>query len=125
MQTVAGKDPTRLPLNVMSYGNSVNISTGVVNATVTGVVYSDNKLAIYRVDKVLLPLDFFVTKAPASAPVVAKAPKAEKENSSEEDHDDGTTQDQNDSGALSLISIQGTTLMMSFGALVAVATIWN
>lgn len=98
----------------------------MVNATVTGVVYSDNKLAIYRVDKVLLPLDFFVTKAPASAPVVAKAPKAEKENSSEEDHDDGTTLDKNDSGAVSLISIQGTTLMMSFGvALVAVTMIWN
>ncbi|KAJ1409193.1 FAS1 domain [Sesbania bispinosa] len=125
VQTVAGKDPTRLPLNVESFGNSVNISTGVVNATVTGVVYSDNKLAIYRLDKVLLPLDFFVTKAPASAPVVAKAPKADKEKSSSEDEDE-TTQEQNNSGAVSLIVIQGTTLMsLGLGFVIAVATLWS
>ncbi|XP_061376719.1 fasciclin-like arabinogalactan protein 12 [Gastrolobium bilobum] len=124
VQTVAGKDPTRLPLNVESYGNSVNISTGVVNATVTGVVYSDNKLAIYRLDKVLLPLDFFVTKAPALAPVEAKAPKADKENSSAEDQNE-TKQDQSNSGAVSLIRIHGTTLMSLGVAFVAVATLWS
>ncbi|KAK7324948.1 hypothetical protein VNO77_28923 [Canavalia gladiata] len=125
VQTVAGKDPTRLPLNVESYGSSVNISTGVVNATITGVVYSDNKLAIYRLDKVLLPLDFFVKKAPAAAPVMAKAPKADKEKSSAEDEND-TTEDQNKSGAVTLISIPGTTFIMSLGvAFVAGATLFS
>lgn len=128
VQTVAGKDPTRLPLNVNALGNSVNISTGVVNASIVGVVYSDKQLAIYRLDKVLLPLDFFVTKAPALAPTLAaKAPKAAKENSSADDQDE-TDQDHDKSGALSLlVSIRGTiTLMMSLGlALVAVATMWT
>ncbi|KAL2328631.1 hypothetical protein Fmac_022058 [Flemingia macrophylla] len=112
VQTVAGKDPARLPLSVYALGNSVNISTGVVNATVLGIVYTDNKLGIYHVDKVLLPLDFFLTnKAPALAPTtLAKAPKAAKENSSEDDQDD-TNQDQNKSGALSLLSIRETKLM--------------
>ena len=124
VQTVAGKDPVRLPLNVNALGNSVNISTGVVNATVLGVVYSDNKLGIYHVDKVLLPLDFFVTnKAPALAPSsLAKAPKAAKENSSEDDQGE-TKQDQNKSGAASLVSMHA---LMSVGiALMAVATIWS
>ncbi|MED6117685.1 hypothetical protein PIB30_112087, partial [Stylosanthes scabra] len=92
VQTVAGKDPERLPLNVNALGNSVNISTGVVNASIVGVVYSDNKLAIYHVDKVLLPLDFFQkAKAPALAPTaLAKAPKAAKENTAAGDDQDDT-----------------------------------
>ncbi|CAK8536260.1 unnamed protein product [Lathyrus sativus] len=122
VETVAGKDPLKRPLNFESLGNSVNISTGVVNATVTGVVYQDNKLAIYRLDKVLLPLDFFGTKAPASSPVAAKTPKADKgKSSSAEDEDETTTQDQKSSGAVSLIGIQGTTLMTIGVAFVAVA----
>lgn len=68
-----------------AYGNMVNISTGVVNTTISGIVYTDKSLAIYRLDKVLLPLDFFKPKAaPAAAPVeAAKAPKADKENPAE------------------------------------------
>jgi len=124
VQTVAGKDPVRLPLNVNALGNSVNISTGVVNATVLGVVYSDNKLGIYHVDKVLLPLDFFATnKAPALAPTsLAKAPKAAKENSSDDDQEE-TNQDHNKSGAVNLVI--GGTKFVSLGiALMAVATMW-
>ena len=70
MRTLAGDNPTRLQFNVTAYGSNVNISTGVVNATVTGVVYSDKVLAVYHVDKVLLPLDFFRPKPPAPAPSV-------------------------------------------------------
>ncbi|BAT90593.1 hypothetical protein VIGAN_06186100 [Vigna angularis var. angularis] len=58
-----------------------------VNTTITGIVYTDKHLAIYKVGKVLLPMDFFtVAKAPAKSPSLApepsaKAPKADKENS--------------------------------------------
>ncbi|KAG5118600.1 hypothetical protein JHK82_033020 [Glycine max] len=126
VQTVAGKDPARLPLNVNALGNSVNISTGVVNATILGVVYSDNKLGIYHVDKVLLPLDFFLTnKAPALAPTtLAKAPKAAKENSSDDDQEE-TDQNHNKSGAVSLVSLGGAMLMSIGIALVTVATMWS
>ena len=126
VQTVAGKDPARLPLNVNALGNSVNISTGVVNATILGVVYSDNKLGIYHVDKVLLPLDFFLTnKAPALAPTtLAKAPKAAKQNSSEDDQEE-TDQNHNKSGAVSLVSLGGAMLMSIGIALVTVATMWS
>lgn len=128
VETVAGKDPLKLPLNIESFGTSVSLSTGVVNATVTGVVYQDNKLAIYRLDKVLLPLDFFGTKAPAAAPVAAEAiaPKADKtKSSSEEDEDDTTTQDKKSSGAVSLLGMQGTTLKSIGVAFVAVAMLWS
>ncbi|KAK2380329.1 fasciclin arabinogalactan protein [Trifolium repens] len=113
VQTVAGKDPTRLPLNVNALGNNVSISTGVVNASIVGIVYSDNKLAIYRLDKVLLPLDFFKSKAPALAPSIAasaKAPKAAKENSSSDDKDEND-QDQSKSGTERLCGFLGTMLV--------------
>ncbi|MED6134786.1 hypothetical protein PIB30_040216 [Stylosanthes scabra] len=93
VQTVAGKDPERLPLNMNALGNSVNISTRVVNASIVGVVYSDNKLSIYKVDKILLPLDFFQkAKPPTLAPTaLAKVPKATKENIAASDIQDNTT----------------------------------
>ncbi|XP_004504275.1 fasciclin-like arabinogalactan protein 11 [Cicer arietinum] len=98
VQTQAGDD-ARLQLNVTTYGgNQVSMATGAVNATVTGTVYTDSKLAIYQVDKVLLPLDLVLpAKAPAKAPAPAVAkgvPKGGKTNSSavddgSDDNDDG------------------------------------
>ncbi|XP_040991132.1 fasciclin-like arabinogalactan protein 12 [Juglans microcarpa x Juglans regia] len=80
LRTQAGDtNPGDYPLNVTSVGNQVNISTGLVNASVSGTVYSDNQLAVYQVDKVLLPLDIFVAKPPVPAPAPAPTkPKAKK-----------------------------------------------
>ncbi|XP_057751200.1 fasciclin-like arabinogalactan protein 11 [Arachis stenosperma] len=88
VRTLAGAKPGKVELNVISYGGSVNISTGAVNTTINGIIYTDKHLAIYKVGKVLLPLDFFaVAKTPAEAPSLApepsdsaKAPKADKDN---------------------------------------------
>ncbi|KAF9593010.1 hypothetical protein IFM89_019737 [Coptis chinensis] len=55
-------------LNVTTTGNQVNLTTGVVNATVANTIYTDGKLAIYQVDKVLLPRSLFGPPAPAPAP---------------------------------------------------------
>ncbi|KAB5530194.1 hypothetical protein DKX38_020275 [Salix brachista] len=66
---------SRLPLNVTSYPNSVNITTGLTNTSLSGTVYTDNQLAIYKIEKVLLPKDVFGSKAPAPAPA---APVREK-----------------------------------------------
>ncbi|KAJ1379705.1 FAS1 domain [Sesbania bispinosa] len=85
VRTLAGAKPGKVELNVISYGGSVNISTGEVNTTINGIIYTDKHLAIYKVGKVLLPMDFFaVAKAPAKAPSLApepsaKAPKPDKE----------------------------------------------
>lgn len=58
----------RLQLNVTTSGNSVNISTGLTNTSVSGTVYTDGQLAVYQVDKVLLPIDIFTPKPPSPAP---------------------------------------------------------
>ncbi|XP_027342637.1 fasciclin-like arabinogalactan protein 12 [Abrus precatorius] len=78
VRTQAGDDSDRLALNITSSGNQVNLTTGVVNATVGGSVYSDHQLAIYQVDKVLLPRDFFVPKPPPPAPSPEKAKASAK-----------------------------------------------
>ena len=56
----------------------------MVNATVSATIYDDNQLAIYKLDKVLLPLGIFGPKpkpnktvavaAPAPGPTVAVEP---------------------------------------------------
>ncbi|OIW17950.1 hypothetical protein TanjilG_17786 [Lupinus angustifolius] len=119
--TLASDSPTGFQINVTAYGNNVNISTGVVDATITGIVYTDKTLAIYHVDKVLIPLDFSKPKAIAPAPALAKAPKADKENSSAEDDDQGDSS-KNSSDAISFISNVHGTMLVSLGvAMFAVA----
>ncbi|XP_058755329.1 fasciclin-like arabinogalactan protein 12 [Vicia villosa] len=83
VRTQAGDDPYRLALNVTSSGNQVNITTGIVNVTVGGTVYTDHQLAVYQVDKVLLPRDFFVAKPPAPAPAPEKAKTSSKKKSTD------------------------------------------
>ncbi|XP_045805982.1 fasciclin-like arabinogalactan protein 12 [Trifolium pratense] len=115
--TLASDSPSGYQMNVTAYGNSVNISTGSVNATLTGIVYSDKTLAIYHVDKVLIPLDFSKPKALAPSPALAKAPKADKDSSSSDDDQASSTKAT--SGAISLLGLQGTMFVSLFVCLVA------
>ncbi|KAK1661937.1 hypothetical protein QYE76_050096 [Lolium multiflorum] len=92
LRTQAGSSsPGEYPLNVTSTGGQqVNISTGVVNATVDNTLYTGDQLVVYQVSKVLLPMAIAGTPAPAPAPLaptktkgktpassVADAPEAE------------------------------------------------
>ncbi|KAM0939536.1 putative FAS1 domain-containing protein [Dioscorea sansibarensis] len=49
-------------VNITSSTNQVNVSTGIVDTPVQTVLYSDFPLAVYSVDKVLLPYDLFGPK---------------------------------------------------------------
>ncbi|KAL8146283.1 fasciclin-like arabinogalactan protein 11 [Apium graveolens] len=91
LRTQAGNSAGgQFPLNVTTSGNSVNITTGVTNATVANTVYTDSTLAVYQVDNVLLPLAMFGPKAPAPAPGVAKKPKKKSGDADSPSSDDGT-----------------------------------
>lgn len=73
LRTQAGETrPGKYPLNVTADGQQVNISTGVVNASVSGTVYTGDRLVVYQVDKVLLPWALYgpaLPPAPAPSPV--------------------------------------------------------
>lgn len=76
LRTQAGDSANgAFPLNVTTSGSQVNITTGVNQATVANTIYTDNQLALYQVDSVLLPLSIFGTPSPAPAPAAAKATK--------------------------------------------------
>ncbi|OAY37986.1 fasciclin-like arabinogalactan protein 12 [Manihot esculenta] len=76
LKTLAGAGQ-RFSLNVTTTENLVNVTTGLTNTSVSAIVYTDGKVAIYQVDKVLLPLDLFAPKPPAPAPAPPKAQKDE------------------------------------------------
>ncbi|KFK27578.1 hypothetical protein AALP_AA8G402100 [Arabis alpina] len=90
LRTQAGDSADgHFPLNVTTSGNTVNITSGVTNTTVSGNVYSDGQLAVYQVDKVLLPQQVFDPRppAPAPAPSVSKSKKKTKDDGDSSDDD--------------------------------------
>ncbi|KAK9280604.1 hypothetical protein L1049_014299 [Liquidambar formosana] len=77
LRTQAGDtSKDQFPLYVTTSGDKVNVSTGIVSATVADTVYSDNRLAVYQVDKVLLPVNIFKSAQLALAPAPAAAATA-------------------------------------------------
>ncbi|XP_077237027.1 fasciclin-like arabinogalactan protein 11 [Tasmannia lanceolata] len=112
--TQAGNGNGRYPLNVTTTGNSVNITTGIVNTTVGGTIYTDGQLAVYQVDSVLLPIDIFGPPAPAAAPAPAKAKKKSGSSTVSESPDSGKS---DASGGVGLVNRRGVVVA---GFLVAV-----
>ncbi|XP_061345793.1 fasciclin-like arabinogalactan protein 11 [Gastrolobium bilobum] len=105
LHTQAGNsDDGEYPLNVTTSGNQVNVTTGVVDTTVSNTIYSDNQLAVYQVDKVLLPLALF-GPAPTAAPAEAPAPTKPEKNVRASDAPSGSSDSSVDaSGAVGLNS---------------------
>ncbi|OIW08577.1 hypothetical protein TanjilG_03253 [Lupinus angustifolius] len=126
VRTLAGAKPGKVELNVISYGGSVNISTGEVNTTINGIIYTDKRLAIYKVGKVLLPTEFFtVSKAPAKSPSLApepstetaKAPKPDKDTSSSVSSQVKPTEE--NSGSVK-INVYGKWVLLGFALVAAI-----
>ncbi|KAI3823249.1 hypothetical protein L1987_04682 [Smallanthus sonchifolius] len=77
LRTQAGDTASdKFPLNVTTSGNQVNVSTGVVDTTVSNSIYTDGSLAVYQLDKVLLPMSMFGPASPAPAPEPEKKKKS-------------------------------------------------
>lgn len=106
-----------------SSGNSVNISTGITNTSVSSIVYSDGQLAVYQVDKVLLPWSIFGAKPPAMAPAPAPLKPIKQNSTAVADGDDSTDDDDhnklNASAAVSLMGMQHVVFL--FGASMVLA----
>lgn len=60
-------------LNITATANNqVNVSSGVAEVTINNALSAVKPLAVYSVDKVLLPLELFGAKAPAAAPTASQ-----------------------------------------------------
>ncbi|XP_019199440.1 PREDICTED: fasciclin-like arabinogalactan protein 12 [Ipomoea nil] len=117
LKTQAGDSSGSFPLNVTTAGNQVNVTTGVVDSTVANTVYSDGQLAVYQVDKVLLPISLFGTPAPAAAPAPGKSKKKAKAADSPVSGEDASPT--SSSGAVGGVDVHG----MVAAAVVGVASI--
>ncbi|KAK4438743.1 Fasciclin-like arabinogalactan protein 9 [Sesamum alatum] len=67
----SGQDGGVFGLNFTGQGNQVNVSTGIVEVPLYNALRKDFPLAVYQVDKVLLPEEFYKAKAPAASPPAA------------------------------------------------------
>uniref|UniRef100_A0A6N2M4I2 FAS1 domain-containing protein n=1 Tax=Salix viminalis TaxID=40686 RepID=A0A6N2M4I2_SALVM len=80
VKTLAGSD-NKLPLTITTSDNSVKISSGLTKTSISNTVYTDKQVAIYEVDKVLVPKDLFPPAPPAPAPAkpVEESPVAPRD----------------------------------------------
>lgn len=113
LRTQAGDSSNgQFPLNVTTSANQVNITTGVVDATVANTIFTDSQFALYQVDKVLLPLDIFGSTAASPAPAPANKPEKRVSGS---DAPSGSKDD------ASVDASGATTAILSFGVAVSTA----
>ncbi|XP_054802818.1 fasciclin-like arabinogalactan protein 11 [Prosopis cineraria] len=125
LRTQAGNsDKGEFPLNVTTSGNQVNITTGVVNATVANTIYTDKQFAVYQVDQVLLPLALF-GPPPTAAP--APAPTKPEKNVRASDAPSGssdTTVDTSDAVGLDRRAAEGVALIVALTTMAAYNLRW-
>ncbi|KAJ4977068.1 hypothetical protein NE237_002174 [Protea cynaroides] len=84
MNTLATDGAKKYDFDVQNDGEVITLKTKIVTAKITGTILDEQPVAIYSIDKVLMPKELFKaslspTPAPAPAPVAdAKSPKASK-----------------------------------------------
>nr|BBA94963.1 fasciclin-like arabinogalactan protein 6 [Cuscuta campestris] len=81
MNTLATEGSNKYDFTVKNDGDTVNLDTAVVVATVTGTVYDQEPLAVFKVDKVLQPRKLF--KAVAEEAPAPKGSKGKKKKSAD------------------------------------------
>ncbi|XVF66761.1 hypothetical protein PTKIN_Ptkin10aG0063700 [Pterospermum kingtungense] len=64
----SGQDGEVFGLNFTGQNNQVNVSSGAIETQINNALTQKKPLAVYQVDKVLLPAEFFEAKSPAAAP---------------------------------------------------------
>ncbi|KAL1567574.1 Fasciclin-like arabinogalactan protein 2 [Salvia divinorum] len=94
MRTLATEGTKKFDFTVATDGDDVKLQTGVVTATIKGTVIDEDPLAIFKIDKVLLPAELFKADPAAKA----KAGEAEDAPGPARDDDVPADEDSNDGG---------------------------
>ncbi|KAL3510078.1 hypothetical protein ACH5RR_029479 [Cinchona calisaya] len=108
MNTLATEGANKYEFTVQNDGEDIKLETKVVTATITGTLIDEDPVAVYKIDKVLLPREVFKAAPPAPAPKGSK--DAKEKDTSEADapgpgtDDDSVPADQtaSDNGALTI-----------------------
>ncbi|QHO37383.1 Fasciclin-like arabinogalactan protein [Arachis hypogaea] len=67
---------SKFDFTVQNDGDQVTLKTKIVTAKITGTLIDEDPLAIYTIDKVLLPRELFKALAPSPSPAPAPEPAA-------------------------------------------------
>lgn len=72
VSTLATSKAAKYALSISSAGNTVTLNSGLTKSTVTNTLQDDQPIALYTINKVLLPTEIFgVAPAPAPTPLMA------------------------------------------------------
>ncbi|KAL8474109.1 hypothetical protein ACS0TY_030106 [Phlomoides rotata] len=85
MNTLATEGAKKFDFTVQNDGDDVKLETKIVTATIDGTLVDADPLAVFKIDKVLLPKELFKAAPPAPAPKPSKSKKSKK---SGDDFDD-------------------------------------
>ncbi|XP_049413410.1 fasciclin-like arabinogalactan protein 2 [Solanum stenotomum] len=91
MNTLATEGKKKYDFTVQNDGDDVKLETKVVTATISGTLYDEEPLSVYKVDKVLLPRELFkgtVAEEPAPAPKGSKKKKKSSKKGGADDVED-------------------------------------
>ncbi|KAG9141258.1 hypothetical protein Leryth_001735 [Lithospermum erythrorhizon] len=108
MNTLATEGANKYDFTVQNDDEDIQLKTKVVTSTITGTLIDEEPLAVFKVDKVLLPRELFKAAKEAPAPK-AESPKGDDEEAdapgpaSDED-DEETSADQTANGAFRMIN---------------------
>ncbi|WCJ41050.1 FASCICLIN-like arabinogalactan-protein 12 [Euphorbia peplus] len=86
IKTLAGSDD-KYTMTITTTDNSVNISTGIEKSSISSIVYTDKQVAIYEIDRVLLPKRIFPPAAAPAALSAADSPDGLPKGEEDDDHD--------------------------------------
>ncbi|XP_076886293.1 fasciclin-like arabinogalactan protein 2 [Bidens hawaiensis] len=109
--TLATEGANKYDFTVQNDGEDVKLKTKVVTAEITGTVIDDEPVAIYRIDKVLMPRELFKGAVEADEP--SPSPKKKKSGKNSDDaeapgpdssDDDGDAADQSANSGGKLVS---------------------
>ncbi|KAJ7960933.1 Fasciclin-like arabinogalactan protein [Quillaja saponaria] len=98
MNTLATDGANKFDFTVQNDGEVVTLRTKITTAKITGTLLDEQPVAIFTIDKVLLPRELFKAEAPTSAPAPAPeeaadapaAPKKKKKKAAPAPEDDDT-----------------------------------
>ncbi|KZV39638.1 fasciclin-like arabinogalactan protein 2-like [Dorcoceras hygrometricum] len=76
MNTLASEGAKHFDFTVQNDGDDVTIETKVITAKITGTLIDRDPLAVFKVDKVLLPTELFKAAPASPAPKPSKSKKA-------------------------------------------------
>ncbi|KAK4492860.1 hypothetical protein RD792_000185 [Penstemon davidsonii] len=95
MNTLATEGANKYDFTIQNDGDDVKVQTKVVTATIKGTLIDEDPLAVYKIDKVLLPRELFKAAPPSPAPKSARSKRGSTDDGDEADAP-GPAEDDND-----------------------------